>query len=87
MARSRRPVARRRRAPLAAERTQTFVALAANSGTVLIREGGGPFRVYTHSSGVDFAGVTALPDGTFLLVGEDGIFSYPEQAGEEQSDD
>jgi len=63
------------------------IVLAANSGTVLIREGGGPFRVYTHSSGVDFAGVTVLPDGTFLLVGEDGIFSFPEQAGEEQSDD
>ncbi|MEJ2383947.1 MAG: YCF48-related protein [Xanthomonadales bacterium] len=61
--------------------------LAANSGTVLIRDSGGPFRVYTHSSGVDFAGVTALPNGSFLLAGEDGIFSYPEQSGEEQSDD
>lgn len=36
MARSRRPVERRRRAPLAAERAQTFVALAANSGTSLV---------------------------------------------------
>jgi photosystem II stability/assembly factor-like uncharacterized protein len=64
-----------------------LTVLAANSGTLLTREDDGPFRVFKHSSGVDFAGVTALPDGRFLLVGEDGIFSYPEPAGEEQSDD
>jgi photosystem II stability/assembly factor-like uncharacterized protein len=63
------------------------IVLAANSGTVLSREGDGPFRVDTHSSGVDFAGIAALPNGSFRLVGEDGIFDYPEQAGEEPSDD
>jgi photosystem II stability/assembly factor-like uncharacterized protein len=61
--------------------------LAANSGTMLSREGRGPFRVDTHSSGVDFAGIVALPDGSFRLVGEDGVFSYPESAGEEQPND
>ena len=63
------------------------VVLGANSGIVLTREGRGDFQARTHSSGVDFAAVTALPDGRFLLVGEDGSFSYPERAGKEQADD
>ena len=64
-----------------------LTVLAANSGTVLSRRGGGSFRVDTHSSGVDFAGVAALPDGSFLLTGEDGVFHYPETAGEERAND
>lgn len=63
------------------------VVLGANSGIVLTREGRGDFRAHTHSSGVDFAAVAALPDGRFVLVGEDGTFSYPERAGKEQADD
>jgi photosystem II stability/assembly factor-like uncharacterized protein len=63
------------------------VVLAANSGTLVTRDDGQEFTVHTHSSGVDFAAIVALPDGTFRLVGEDGIFRYPEQPGEEKTDD
>lgn len=55
-----------------------LVLLAANSGTLLIRDDGGHFSVYHHSSGVDFAAVISLGDGNFLLVGEDGVHKYPE---------
>jgi photosystem II stability/assembly factor-like uncharacterized protein len=54
------------------------VLLAANSGTLLIRDDSGKFNVYHHSSGVDFAAVISLDDGRFLLVGEDGVHHYPE---------
>lgn len=62
------------------------VVLAANSGTVLVRDDGSRWQEYIHSSGVDFAAVVALDDGTFLLVGEDGVFQYPEP-DEEKGDD
>ena len=62
------------------------VVLAANSGTVLVRDDGSLWQEYIHSSGVDFAAVVALDDGSFLMVGEDGIFRYPE-ANEEKGDD
>jgi photosystem II stability/assembly factor-like uncharacterized protein len=55
-----------------------FTLLAANSGTILTRDDGGPFRVYHHSSGVDFAAAIALGGTSFLLVGEDGVHHYPE---------
>ena len=63
------------------------VLLAANSGTVVIREGGGQFRVHHHSSGVDFAAAISLGDGSFLLVGEDGVHKYPESDNPGDSDD
>ncbi len=63
------------------------VLLAANSGTVVIREGGGQFRVHNHSSGVDFAAAISLGDGSFLLVGEDGVHKYPESGSPGDSDD
>jgi len=55
-----------------------FILLAANSGTILTKDDGGPFRVYHHSSGVDFASAMALGGTSFLLVGEDGVHHYPE---------
>jgi len=55
-----------------------LVVLAANSGTVLIRDDNGHFSVYHHSDGVDFAAALSMGDGTFLLVGEDGVHKYPE---------
>ena len=44
----------------------------------MIKDDGGPFRVYHHSSGVDFAAAISLGDTNFLLVGEDGVHRYPE---------
>lgn len=55
-----------------------LVLLAANSGSILIRDDGQDFTVYHHSSGVDFSAVLSLGDGNFLLVGEDGVHRYPE---------
>ena len=55
-----------------------LVLLAANSGTILIRDDGQGFSVYHHSSGVDFSAVLSMGDGNFLLVGEDGVHRYPE---------
>jgi photosystem II stability/assembly factor-like uncharacterized protein len=55
-----------------------LILLAANGGNLLIRDDSGPFSVYHHSSGVDFAGVLSLDNGNFLLVGEDGVHHYPE---------
>jgi photosystem II stability/assembly factor-like uncharacterized protein len=64
-----------------------LVVMAANSGTLLIRDDGGVFSTYHHSSGGDFAAVISLGDGNFLLVGEDGVNQYPEIADQENSDD
>ena len=64
-----------------------LVLLAANSGTILIRDDGGSFTAYKHSSGVDFAAVLSLNDGNFLLVGEGGVHRYPETTGEEDRND
>ena len=64
-----------------------LVLLAANSGTVLIRDDGGHFSVHHHSSGVDFAAVISLGDGNFLLVGEDGVHKYPESSNQGDGDD
>ena len=61
-----------------------MVLLAANSGMILTRDDSNGFKAQKHSSGVDFAAALALDDGSFLLVGEDGVFSYPEAASEEQ---
>jgi photosystem II stability/assembly factor-like uncharacterized protein len=54
------------------------VWLVGNSGLVMTRKGRGPFQVFQHSSGVDFANIVPAGDGTFLLVGEDGIHRFPE---------
>jgi photosystem II stability/assembly factor-like uncharacterized protein len=54
------------------------VLLVANSGTLLIKDDSNGFHAEKHSSGVDFAAAVALSDGGFLLVGEDGVFRYPE---------
>jgi photosystem II stability/assembly factor-like uncharacterized protein len=56
------------------------VLLAANSGMLLVRDDSNGFFAEKHSSGVDFAAAVALGDGSFLLVGEDGVFRYPETA-------
>jgi len=64
-----------------------LVLLAANSGTILIRDDGGSFTTYHHSSGVDFSAVHSLGDGNFLLVGEDGVHRYPELAEKENRND
>ena len=64
-----------------------LVLLGANSGTLLIRDDSSGFRVYQHSSGVDFAAVTSLGDGNFLLVGEDGVHRYPEMVKEGDGDE
>jgi len=54
------------------------VLLAANSGTLMIRDDDEHFVTYHHSSGVDFSAVISLGEGDFLLVGEDGVHRYPE---------
>jgi photosystem II stability/assembly factor-like uncharacterized protein len=54
--------------------------LVGNSGLVLTRAGDGPFEAFYHSSGVEFAAVVPAGDGRFLLVGEDGVHRYPEEA-------
>ena len=64
-----------------------LVLLAANSGTILIRDDGGKFTTHYHSSGGDFAAVLSLGDGSFLLVGEDGVNKYPETAKEGDRND
>jgi len=70
-----------------AARHDGLVLLAANSGTLLIRDDCGVFTTYHHSSGGDFAAVLSLGDGNFLLVGEDGVNRYPETAGKGDSHD
>jgi photosystem II stability/assembly factor-like uncharacterized protein len=70
-----------------ADQQDGLVVMAANSGTLLIRDDGGVFTSYHHSSGGDFAAVLSLGDGNFLLVGEDGVNKYPETADQENSDD
>jgi photosystem II stability/assembly factor-like uncharacterized protein len=55
-----------------------IVLLATNSGILLIRNDSSGFRVYHHSSGVDFSSAISLGDGSFLLTGEDGVHRYPE---------
>jgi photosystem II stability/assembly factor-like uncharacterized protein len=57
---------------------ENTILLAANGGTLLIRDDSGSFKVYQHSSGVDFSAVISLGDGNFLLVGEEGVHHYPE---------
>ncbi|MFB3078386.1 MAG: WD40/YVTN/BNR-like repeat-containing protein, partial [Lysobacterales bacterium] len=64
-----------------------LVLLAANSGTVLIRDDRGHFSVHHHSSGVDFAAAISLGDGNFLLVGEDGVHKFPETNNQGDVDD
>ena len=63
------------------------VLLAANSGTLLIRDDGGQFIVHQHSSGGDFAAALSLGDGSFLLVGEDGVNKFPEADKKEDRHD
>ena len=55
-----------------------MILLAANSGTLMIRDDSGRFKVHYHSSGVDFSSVLSLGDGKFLLAGEDGTHHFPE---------
>jgi photosystem II stability/assembly factor-like uncharacterized protein len=63
------------------------VLLAANSGMLLIKGDSNGFFAEKHSSGVDFAAAVALDDGNFLLVGEDGVFGYPETPEQDASDE
>jgi photosystem II stability/assembly factor-like uncharacterized protein len=64
-----------------------LVLLAANGGTLLTRDDGGEFEIHHHSSGVDFSAVIALEDGSFVLVGEDGVHKYPETGNDGDGDD
>jgi photosystem II stability/assembly factor-like uncharacterized protein len=64
-----------------------MVLLAANSGVVLIRDDGGQFSTYHHSSGVDFSAAISMGDGNFLLVGEEGVHKYPESANKGEGDE
>lgn len=64
-----------------------LVLLAASSGTVMVRDDGQSWIAHKHSSGEDFAAAVALDDGTFLMVGEDGVFRYPEPEMQEDGDD
>jgi photosystem II stability/assembly factor-like uncharacterized protein len=66
---------------------EELVVLGANSGIILMRDDSSGFRVYHHSSGVDFSAVLSLGDGTFLLTGEDGVHRYPELVKEEEADE
>jgi photosystem II stability/assembly factor-like uncharacterized protein len=66
---------------------EELVVLGANSGIILIRDDSSGFRVYHHSSGVDFSAVLSLGDGNFLLTGEDGVHRYPEVVTEEEADE
>ena len=59
-----------------------MVVLVGNSGVVLVREDG-KIAEYQHSSGVDFAGVIPMGNDRFLLVGEEGVHSFPETDAEE----
>lgn len=70
-----------------AARHDGLIVMAANSGTLIIRDNGGVFTTYHHSSSGDFAAILALGDGSFMLVGEDGVNKYPETADQENSDD
>ena len=64
-----------------------LVLLAANSGIVLIRNDSSGFRVYHHSSGVDFSAAISLGDGNFLLSGEDGLHRFPEEVKKGDAND
>jgi photosystem II stability/assembly factor-like uncharacterized protein len=55
------------------------VVLGGNGGVILDHNGDGGFSQQLHSSGVDFSAVLALGEGRFLLTGEEGIYSYPEE--------
>ena len=66
---------------------EELVVLGANGGIVLIRDDSSNFRIYHHSSGVDFSSVISLGDGNFLLAGEDGVHRYPEAVKEEDADE
>jgi len=61
-----------------AAKHEGLIVLAANNGTLLIRDDSGRFNSYHHSSGVDFSAAVSRGDGSFLLVGEDGVHQYPE---------
>lgn len=60
------------------------VVLVGNSGLVLTRSEGNGFQQRSHSSGVDFAEVIVQAEGRYLLVGEDGVHSFPETGELEQ---
>ncbi len=53
----------------------------------MIRDDGMDWTAAKHSSGVDFAAALSMGDGSFLLVGEDGVFRYPEATTEEDGDE
>ena len=70
-----------------AAESDDLVLLAANSGILLIRDNSSGFSLYQHSSGVDFSSVTSLGEGNFLLVGEDGVYRYPETVKQGDADE
>lgn len=61
------------------------VLMVGNSGVILDYRNGGEIAASYHSSGVDFSTALELGNKRFLLVGEDGIHSWPEDtAGGQQ---
>jgi photosystem II stability/assembly factor-like uncharacterized protein len=54
------------------------VLMVGNTGTIVDYRNGGGLETHVHSSGVDFSGALQLDDGRFVLVGEDGVYFYPE---------
>lgn len=60
-----------------AARSGDTLLLVGNSGALLERRGAREFIASQHPSGVDFAAAIPLPDGRFLLVGEDGLHHHP----------
>jgi len=55
------------------------ILLVGNSGAILEYDAGDGFTYHEHPSGVDLSAALGLEGGQFLLVGEDGLYFYPEQ--------
>jgi len=54
------------------------ILMVGNSGTIVVYDDG-RFTPVIHSSGVDFSSVLGIGNGQFILTGEEGTYSYPEQ--------
>jgi photosystem II stability/assembly factor-like uncharacterized protein len=58
------------------------LVLVGNGGTLTTRVGDGAFEALQHPSGVDFAVVLSRGDGSFLVIGEDGVHHWTVGDGE-----
>ena len=52
--------------------------LAGSGASIILRGANGQIEETRHSSGVDFAEALPVGDGSFILIGEEGIHHYPE---------